>query len=122
MEGLQSVTTSYSSKSETKGVNAVDIACVELGRSYVICDSAGLFDTGGAEVELANGVVMIDAIRSCRSVKVVFVLTPGQVGAKLRELRNGFVNYVKRLLADLPSQVGSCYYLFNRYKVTKHCF
>ncbi len=109
------MTTSYSSKSETKGVNAVDIACEELGTSYVICDSAGLFDTGGAEVELANGVVMIDAIRSCRSVKVVFVLTPGQVGAKLRELRNGFVNYVKRLLVDLPSQVGSCYYLFNRY-------
>ena len=119
MGGLESVTISYQNKSETRGVNAVEVSCADSGQSYFICDTAGINDTAGPEYEIANSVAMINAITFCESVKVVFVLSPGQVGDNERftTLRTTFLNAIKRLLIDVPSLVSSCYYLFNKYSM-----
>ena len=119
LDGLESVTISYQNKSETRGVNAVEVSSADSGKSYFICDTAGVNDTAGPEFEIANSVAMINAVAFCESVKVVFVLSPGQVGDNERftTLRSTFLNSIKRLLVDVPSLVSSCYYLFNKYSM-----
>jgi len=50
----------------------------ERKMNLVICDSPGFGDTAGVEVDIANGVGMINALHGARSVRVVFYL----VGSK----------------------------------------
>lgn len=40
----------------------------------VICDSPGFGDSAGVEVDIANGVGMINALHGARSVRVVVIL------------------------------------------------
>jgi hypothetical protein len=40
----------------------------------VICDSPGFGDSAGIEVDIANGVGMINALHGARSVRVVVIL------------------------------------------------
>ncbi len=42
--------------------------------SLVICDSPGFGDSAGVEVDIANGVVMINALHGARSVRVIVIL------------------------------------------------
>ena len=42
--------------------------------NLVICDSPGFGDTAGVEVDIANGVGMINALYGARSVRVVIVI------------------------------------------------
>ena len=42
--------------------------------SLVICDSPGFGDSGGVEVDIANGVGMINALHGALSVRVVVIL------------------------------------------------
>jgi hypothetical protein len=43
-------------------------------KTAVICDSAGFGDSGGVEVDIANGVGMINALYAARGVKIVVIL------------------------------------------------
>jgi hypothetical protein len=42
--------------------------------TLVICDSPGFGDSAGVEVDIANGVGMINALHGARSVRVVVIL------------------------------------------------
>ncbi len=42
--------------------------------NLVICDSPGFGDSAGVEVDIANGVGMINALHGARSVRVVVIL------------------------------------------------
>ena len=46
----------------------------EKKKTLVICDSPGFGDTAGVEVDIANGVGMINALHGARSVRVVVIL------------------------------------------------
>lgn len=43
-------------------------------KNLVICDSPGFGDSAGVEVDIANGVGMINALYEARSVRVVVIL------------------------------------------------
>lgn len=43
-------------------------------KNLVICDSPGFGDSAGVEVDIANGVGMIDALYGARSVRVVVII------------------------------------------------
>lgn len=44
-------------------------------KNLVICDSPGFGDSGGVEVDIANGIGMIDAICGAYSVLVVLIVS-----------------------------------------------
>ena len=68
-------------KSCTRYINAVPIPdsmyprnTPKLKKNLVICDTPGFGDSGGVEVDIANGVGMINALLGAASVRVVVIL------------------------------------------------
>ena len=51
--------------------------------SIVLCDTPGFEDTRGVEVDIANGVSIVRAIRECRSVKPVVLISYRSIGDRL---------------------------------------
>ena len=47
---------------------------LEARMNLVICDSPGFGDSAGVEVDIANGVGMINALYGAQSVRVVVIL------------------------------------------------
>jgi predicted GTPase len=73
--------TSPETKSCTRYINAVPVPIEmykkgthERKMTLVICDSPGFGDSGGVEVDIANGVGMINALHGALSVRVVVIL------------------------------------------------
>jgi hypothetical protein len=46
----------------------------DLKKTLVICDTPGFGDSAGVEVDIANGVGMINALKGSRSVRIVVIL------------------------------------------------
>jgi hypothetical protein len=44
-------------------------------KKLVICDSPGFGESAGVEVDIANGVGMINALYGCRSLRVVIIIS-----------------------------------------------
>jgi hypothetical protein len=68
-------------KSCTRFINAVPVPAEMYKKNtplkkmnMVICDSPGFGDSAGVEVDIANGVGMINALHGARSVRVVVIL------------------------------------------------
>ncbi|ETO00533.1 hypothetical protein RFI_36907, partial [Reticulomyxa filosa] len=76
-KALDNVICSASAESETKYITAVPISLKELGvlsiklDKVVLCDTPGFEDTNGPEVDVANGIGIIKALQTCKSVKPV---------------------------------------------------
>lgn len=45
-----------------------------IKKTLILCDSPGFGDSAGVEVDIANGVGMINALHGARSVRVVVIL------------------------------------------------
>ena len=44
-------------------------------RPVMICDSPGFGDTAGAEVDIANSIGIIEAIKLCKNVRPVILVS-----------------------------------------------
>jgi energy-coupling factor transporter ATP-binding protein EcfA2 len=111
MSGLEDVTYSCSSRSETTGIHAITMHFED--KTYVICDTAGLGDLGGPEQDITSGIVMTRAIRSAKSVKIVLLITQGALSDRYSNLRKTLVPSITRLIPSFGENVGSVFYLFN---------
>jgi len=40
-----------------------------------ICDSPGFGDTSGSEVDISNGIGIVEALKGCKSVKILVVVS-----------------------------------------------
>ncbi|CAF3360653.1 unnamed protein product, partial [Rotaria sp. Silwood2] len=74
--GLKNVTTSARNKSETRYIAPVTIQLKDIFGSYetgeiILCDAPGFGDTAGPEVDIANSVGVVEAIKGCKSVKIL---------------------------------------------------
>lgn len=112
MDGLEDVVVSCSSVSATTGIHAVSIKTTE--KSYIICDTAGFADSRGVEYEIASGIVMTNAIRSARSVKLTIVLDDGAMATRFLGLRKQIVPSIIKLIPTFKEHAGSVFYLFNK--------
>ena len=111
MTGMEDVSLSCSSRSETTGIRAINMHFNE--KNYTVCDTAGLGDTRGPEQDITSGIVMTNAIRSARSVKVVLLITQGAISDRYSNLRKTLVPSITRLIPTFGDQVSSVFYLFN---------
>ncbi|CAF3762063.1 unnamed protein product, partial [Rotaria sp. Silwood1] len=67
---LKKIATAPSATSITRYINPVTVNLKDIGErgdtSIILCDSPGFEDTSGPEVDIANGVGIVKAIKGCR--------------------------------------------------------
>ncbi|ETN99816.1 hypothetical protein RFI_37651, partial [Reticulomyxa filosa] len=117
---LNNVTCSASAESETKYITAVPIDLKKLGvlsiklDNVVLCDTPGFEDTGGPEVDVANGIGIIKALQMCKSVKPVVLLSYTALGNKMcyvRELARTLV----RIIPSIQDHLSAFAYVFTKF-------
>ena len=75
---MENINISYKGESETRYITPVKIKFVddeEDIRPVMICDSPGFGDTAGAEVDIANSIGIIEAIKLCKNVRPVILVS-----------------------------------------------
>ena len=115
---LKEVKSSCLNQSETRYIKPVKIDLRKLlgvtAKGFMnLCDAPGSGDTAGAEIDIANGVGIINAIKQCTSVKVVALISSrsGNRGEGIRKLARLLVNLIK----DIEDRLDSILYLFTKY-------
>ena len=53
----------------------------------MLVDTPGFEDTNGAEVDIANAIGLISAIRKCKSIKPVLMISYKSIGDRLTGLK-----------------------------------
>ncbi|CAF1428217.1 unnamed protein product, partial [Didymodactylos carnosus] len=85
--GLNNVTSSPFHKSETRYIAPVTIQLKDILDSHetdviTLCDAPGFADTAGAEVDIANSVGVIEALKGTKSVKILALSSYQSLGDK----------------------------------------
>lgn len=102
--------------SETRYITAVpEVIKQKLNDiSIVLVDTPGFDDTSGAEVDIANGKGIIDAIGATKSVRLVLFISKTDVGARLQGIRH-LLKIVTDMLPNMKDRLESFNYVFTRY-------
>ena len=115
---LNGVISSCLNQSETRYIKPVRVSLKDvIGQQesgYLnLCDAHGFGDTDGPEVDIANSVGIINAIKLCKSVKVVALLS-----SKSGNKGEGYLRlacFLENLIKDVQENRGSIMYLFTKY-------
>ena len=114
---LRQITASPFMRSETRSISSVAIPCSGAGShedSILLCDTPGFEDTDGPELDIANGLGVIAAVRRCRSVRPVVLV--GKLDEGMRGQGVGkFISTLDKLMVDAEHNARHCTYLFTKY-------
>lgn len=117
-EILREVTTSPHAKSETRYIRAIPINFKEAGLDrdggIVICDTPGFEDTNGPEVDVANGLGVVEAVHGAKSVRPVILISNKSVGDR-GELIKALAHLLVGIVANIKDHLDSFSYLFTKY-------
>jgi hypothetical protein len=83
-------------------------------RNLVICDSPGFGDSAGVEVDMANGVGMINALYGASSVRVVVVLAYEALISDRMKGVTEIGEIISNLFHDFSNVLDSITFLFNK--------
>ncbi|CAF4940131.1 unnamed protein product, partial [Rotaria socialis] len=116
---LRRIISSPRNKSETRYITPVTVPLRDIFGShetgeFIICDAPGFGDTAGPEVDIANGVGVIEAIRGCKSVKILALSSYkslGDRGQGIQKLTHLLIN----MMRDIEDRLGSIFYGFTKY-------
>lgn len=70
----------------TKFIAAVPIKAPN-GKEILLCDTPGFDDTEGAEIDIANGIGIIMAIKNSKSVIPAILISQHSIGNRFEELK-----------------------------------
>ena len=120
--GLSSVTSSPQMKSETRCITPVTVQLKDIfGRheagEITLCDAPGFGDTGGPEIDVANSAGVIEALKQCKSVKILALssyLRLGDKGEGVKKLAHILVNMVH----GIQDRLDAIFYAFTKYPET----
>ncbi|CAF0934036.1 unnamed protein product [Adineta steineri] len=120
---LKYVTTTPLQRSETRYIATVTIQLKDILGSHVtdtivLCDAPGFEDTSGPEVDIANSIGVIDALKRTNSVKLLVLssyLTLGDKGQGIQKLAHILVNMIR----GIEDRLNSIVYAFTKYPDTK---
>ena len=115
---LQHVTSSPFARSETRCITSVTVKFEDLGilrpGSIVLCDTPGFEDTNGPEVDIANGISIVRAIRQCKTVKPVVLVSYKSIGDRFEGLKS-LIHLLARLIPGIQDQIKAFSYIFTKY-------
>ncbi|CAF3666995.1 unnamed protein product [Rotaria sp. Silwood1] len=126
---LKYITTSPFAKSETRHITSVEVKLKNTNgltkESIILCDSPGFEDTSGPEVDIANGLGIVNVIKVCTSVKPVVVISYKSIGDRLQGLKN-LIHVLSALIPGIRDQIEAFSYIFTKFpekeKDTIHAF
>ncbi|KAL4508491.1 hypothetical protein ABPG72_003795 [Tetrahymena utriculariae] len=117
-EELKKVKIGFRHKSETRYITPIYVNKRDIGinqdGSCILCDSAGFEDSNGAEVDISNGIGIVEAVKNCKSVRPVILVSSVSVGEKgqgIKELANILVGLVN----NIQDYLSSFSYVFTKY-------
>ena len=115
---LKKTISSPFARSETRYISPVTVNPGDVegytGNSFVFCDSPGFEDTSGAEVDIANGVGIIRAVKRCKSVKLVILLSSKGMGDKQKGVKD-VARTLVGLIPGIKDHIRSVFYLFTKF-------
>ncbi|ETO01683.1 hypothetical protein RFI_35757, partial [Reticulomyxa filosa] len=119
-KALVNVTCSPSAESETKYITAVPISLKELGvrstklDNAVLCDTPGFEDTSGPEVDVANGIGIIKALQTCKSVKPVVLISYTALGYRMNCVRE-LARTLTGIIPSIQNHLSAFAYVFTKF-------
>ncbi|CAF3393714.1 unnamed protein product, partial [Rotaria socialis] len=117
----QIITTPYS-RSETRCITPVRVYFKDVGgysnESIIICDTPGFEDTNGPEVDIANGIGIVKAIKGSKSVKPVVIISYKSIGDKLEGIKD-LANTLIKLIPNIGDHLKTFSYIFTKFPSDK---
>ncbi|CAF2103331.1 unnamed protein product [Rotaria magnacalcarata] len=115
---LKRIVTAPFAKSITRCITPVTVYFKDIGAygqdSIILCDSPGFGDTNGPEVDIANGIAIVRAIRVCESVKPVLLISYTSIGDRYEGLKD-LTYTLARLIQNTKDQIKVFSYIFTKY-------
>lgn len=115
---LEKITTSPFAKSETRHISPVTVNFEDIGGSngdsIILCDSPGFEDSRGAEVDIANGVGIVKAIRGCKSVKPTILISGKSIGDRCDGIKN-MAHMLVGLIPGIQDHMKTFSYIFTKF-------
>ncbi|CAF2749764.1 unnamed protein product [Rotaria sp. Silwood2] len=115
---LKHITTSPFARSETRYITSVKVNFDDVGRftreSIILCDSPGFEDTSGPEVDIANGLGIVNVIKGCKSVKPVVIISYKSIGDRLQGLKD-LMYVLSALIPGIQDQIEAFSYIFTKF-------
>ncbi|CAF1013256.1 unnamed protein product [Didymodactylos carnosus] len=115
---LKNVVTSPHAMSETRYITSVPVNFKDIGiqenGGIVLCDTPGFLDTAGPEVDIANGIGLVRAIKKCKSVRPLLLISYKSIGDRLTGLKESAYTLV-RLIPNIQDHFSSFSYGFTKY-------
>ncbi|CAF1149819.1 unnamed protein product [Adineta steineri] len=116
---LIDVTSSALRKSETRYIAPVTIPLRDIYGAHeygeiILCDAPGFDDPAGPEVDIANGVGVIEALKGCKSVKILALSSYkslGDRGQGIQKLAHLLIN----MIHGIQERLSAIFYAFTKY-------
>ena len=89
------------------------ISCVTMDR-LTLCDTPGFEDSQGAEVDIANGVGVVEGIRRCKSVIPAIVVSYKSTGERYSGIKS-LTTLIASMFNDIPNNIESFLYIFTKF-------
>lgn len=115
---LSKVKTSPFMKSETRFVLPISIP-LENGE-LIVCDLPGLEDTAGTEVDIANCFGINEAIRECKSVRLLVFLSYPSIGDRGQGIQKA-AKMLSKMIPDIEDRLQAVSYVLTKFP-EKTCF
>ncbi|XP_065663332.1 uncharacterized protein LOC105845996 isoform X3 [Hydra vulgaris] len=117
-DALSKLVISCHAESETRYINPIQINLKDLGaftdKFIILCDSPGFGDTAGPEVDIANSISLVEGIRSCKSVRPVFLLNYQNQGGRGEGIRE-MTRMIQDMVINIEEYLSTFSYLFTKY-------
>lgn len=97
------------------GTKTIQVASVAYGQgeSVILCDCPGFGDTEGVEMDIANGIGLIEALHRAKTVKPVLVLSASGMEDRFRSL-TATMDTVTRMMGNNTANFSAFSYVFTR--------
>ena len=115
---LNDVTTSPHKRSETRYIRSVPInfrdAGLDKDGGILCCDTPGFEDTNGPEVDVANGISVVEAVRQAKSVRPVILFSKMSMGDR-GELIKALAHLLVGIVFNIKDHLEAFTYIFTKY-------
>ncbi|CAF3535937.1 unnamed protein product [Rotaria sp. Silwood1] len=115
---LKKVTTSPFARSETRYITTVTVNFKHIGGftdgDIILCDTPGFEDTNGPEVDIANGIGVVRAVKGCKSVKPVVLISYKSIGDRCRGVKE-LAHVVVGLIPGIKDNIKAFSYIFTKF-------
>ncbi|CAG9315973.1 unnamed protein product [Blepharisma stoltei] len=111
---LKNVTISSRAESETRYISIIPININSPQDAAFICDTPGLMDTNGAEVDIANTIGIVECVRKCKSVRPLILISSKAEGDRFEGIKK-LAHTLARLVPNFDKYSRSFTYAFTKY-------